>query len=88
MLDLFAAQIEGKSISTTSLCVAAAVPTTTALRWIQALLVGGHITQRPDARDARVKWIALTPDTFDTLTRILDDWYVEPSPRPTSATQG
>ncbi|WCT72032.1 MarR family transcriptional regulator [Sphingomonas naphthae] len=71
MLDLFAAQIEGKSISTTSLCVAANVPTTTALRWIQALLVGGHITQRTDDRDARVKWVALSPATFDKIARIV-----------------
>jgi hypothetical protein len=76
LLDLFAAQVEGKSVSTTSLCVAAAVPTTTALRWIQAMLVGGHILQHADQKDARVKWVTLNPSTFDRLAWLIGNYTV------------
>ena len=37
MLDLFAASLEGKTVSVSSACIAADVPSTTALRWLSVL---------------------------------------------------
>lgn len=53
LLDLMAARMEGIDVPVSSLCVAAAVPTTTALRWIRALSEAGLLERRIDMADAR-----------------------------------
>ncbi|AHE54926.1 hypothetical protein NX02_16235 [Sphingomonas sanxanigenens DSM 19645 = NX02] len=60
LLDLMAAQIEGKRVSVSSLCIAAAVPATTALRAIGMLTEAGLFERRPDPDDARRVLITLT----------------------------
>lgn len=61
LLDLFAAELEGARVSVSSLCIAAAVAPTTALRWIGRLATEGLIERRPDPRDKRRAFIALSP---------------------------
>ena len=62
LLDLVAAQLEGKPVPVSSLCIAAAVPTTTALRWIRSLSEAGLFIRQTDPGDARRTWISLSPD--------------------------
>jgi hypothetical protein len=52
LLDLKAARQEGQHVSVSSLCIAAAVPPTTALRWITAMTESGMLVRRQDPADA------------------------------------
>jgi DNA-binding transcriptional ArsR family regulator len=61
LLDLFAAELEGGRVSVSSLCIAAAVAPTTALRWIGRLAAEGLVERRPDPRDKRRAFVALSP---------------------------
>jgi hypothetical protein len=60
LLDLMAARLEGESVSVTSLCIASAVPSTTALRWIRTLTDTGLFERRADPADGRRIHISLT----------------------------
>jgi DNA-binding MarR family transcriptional regulator len=62
LLDLKAAELEGASVSVSSLCIAAAVPPTTALRWITAMSDDGMLVRRQDPDDARRVFIALSDE--------------------------
>lgn len=53
LIDLFIAYEEGEGISISSACIASAVPTTTALRWLKLLEEAGHISRSNDPSDAR-----------------------------------
>jgi DNA-binding MarR family transcriptional regulator len=53
MLDLFAAHHEGREVSVSSLCIAAAVAPTTALRWIGRMVAAGLFVRRADPADRR-----------------------------------
>lgn len=61
MLDLFAAELEQRLVSVSSLCIAAAVAPTTALRWINKLIEVGLFERQPDELDRRRAFVALTP---------------------------
>jgi DNA-binding MarR family transcriptional regulator len=60
LLDLMAAHLEGNKVSVSSLCIAAAVPPTTALRWIQQLTDRGLLERRADPLDGRRIFITLS----------------------------
>jgi hypothetical protein len=60
LLDLMAARIEGRSVAVSSLCIAAAVPATTALRWIKQLTETGLLRRVADPDDGRRVFIELT----------------------------
>lgn len=60
LLDLFAADLEHRQISVSSLCIAAAVPPTTALRWIGTLSEAGLFDRRADPSDRRRAYIGLS----------------------------
>ncbi|WP_164155602.1 helix-turn-helix domain-containing protein [Sandarakinorhabdus rubra] len=60
LLDLFIQGERGAAVSVSSACVAAAVPTTTALRWITTLVRNELIDQTPDQMDGRRKFIKLS----------------------------
>lgn len=62
LLDLFAAGMEEKDVSVSSLCIAAAVPPTTALRWIGAMTEAGMLVRRFDPKDGRRIFISLSTD--------------------------
>lgn len=62
ILDLAAARIEGVDVAISSLCIAAAVPPTTALRWIRTLTELHIFERRSDVRDGRRIFVALTDD--------------------------
>lgn len=60
LLDLYAAELEGEPVSVSSLCIAAAVAPTTALRWIARMTEDGLLERRPDESDRRRAFMALT----------------------------
>lgn len=60
LLDLFAARLEHARVSVSSLCIAAAVPPTTALRWITTLSEAGLIEREADPLDKRRAFIGLS----------------------------
>ncbi len=60
LLDLFAARLEGGNVSVSSLCIASAVPPTTALRWITTLTDAGLVARQEDPADKRRAFIVLT----------------------------
>ena len=62
MLDLMAAHLEGAQVSVSSLCIAAAVPPTTALRWIRQLTDRGLLVRKADPGDGRRVFIALSDE--------------------------
>ncbi len=68
MLDLFAARLAGEQVSVSSLCIAAAVPPTTALRWIGQLTDRGLFQRVDDPADGRRAFIALSNEATRGLT--------------------
>ncbi|MBV8971029.1 MAG: winged helix-turn-helix transcriptional regulator [Sphingomonadaceae bacterium] len=71
LLDLAAAAAEGVNVAVSSLCIAAAVPTTTALRWIRTLCEVGLFERRDDPHDARRAFIRLSPPALEAMARYL-----------------
>ncbi len=67
LLDLTAARLERRYVSVSSLCIAAAVPTTTALRWIRNLCDAGMFERNTDPDDARRALISLSADTASRM---------------------
>lgn len=72
LLDLAASRLEGIRVSVSSLCIAANVPTTTALRWIKLLVDRGLVRRTTDPADARRSFIDLTPETVPALDACLE----------------
>lgn len=64
LLDLFIAAKEGKRVPVTSACIGAAVPTTTALRWLAILEDRGLIVREGDPADARRVFVRLSADAY------------------------
>jgi len=60
LLDLFAAGLERRRVSVSSLCIAAAVPPTTALRWIGTMHEAGLFDREADPGDRRRAYIVLS----------------------------
>jgi hypothetical protein len=60
LLDLYAARLEGHRVAVSSLCIAAAVPATTALRWIKQLTDRGLFVRQADPQDGRRIYIDLS----------------------------
>lgn len=67
LLDLFAAELESRRVSVSSLCIAAAVPPTTALRWIGTLHEAGLFERHADPSDRRRAYIGLTAKGLDGM---------------------
>jgi len=71
LLDLYAARAEGRILSTKSACIGAAVPPTTALRWLLRLEQAGLITRSHPARDERLTLVEISDETFDRMSGYL-----------------
>lgn len=67
LLELYAASISQIRTSVGGLCVAAAVPQTTALRWIGHLEDKGMILRRPDPTDGRRHYLMLSPAALASM---------------------
>lgn len=73
LLDLMAAKLEGVRVSVSSLCIAAAVPATTALRWISTMTENGLLVREHDPDDARRIFIGLSEEVAASLHQYLTD---------------
>lgn len=73
LLDLYAAHARGHRISIGSATIAAAVPPTTALRYIDALQKHGLIARQADPRDKRRFYLVPT----ETAIQAMDLWFAE-----------
>jgi DNA-binding MarR family transcriptional regulator len=71
LLDLLAARVEGDQVAVSSLCIAAAVPPTTALRWIKAMTDHGLFERHADPMDGRRIFIRLS----ETATRAMSKYF-------------
>jgi DNA-binding MarR family transcriptional regulator len=69
MLDLLQAEIAQLRVPVSSLCIAAAVPATTALRWLKTMVAQGLFIRRADPHDGRRVFVELAPATSHSLRR-------------------
>ena len=67
LLDLFAAELENVHVSVSSLCIAAAVAPTTALRWIARMTDAGLFERVPDPADRRRAFMRLAPRASEAM---------------------
>jgi hypothetical protein len=68
LLDLTAAHGEGARVSVTSLCIAAGVPATTALRWLTQMVESGIFERVPDPADKRRAFIGLSEKALTAMS--------------------
>lgn len=71
MLDLFVSSELSRKVSVSSLCIAASVPSTTALRQIQLMYQRGIIEKSPDPADHRRTFVTLTQPWREKLDQLL-----------------
>lgn len=69
LLDLLQAEIAQLRVPVSSLCIAAAVPATTALRWLKTMVSQGIFVRRADPHDGRRVFVELAPDASQALRR-------------------
>jgi DNA-binding MarR family transcriptional regulator len=69
LLDLLQAEIAQHRVPVSSLCIAAAVPATTALRWIKTMTDAGLFRRRADPHDGRRIFIELAPEASQAMRR-------------------
>lgn len=72
LLEAFATHLLQQRTSVTALCNAAAVPPTTALRWVNRLEEEQLLVRRDDPLDGRRSWIEISPRGEATMRRYLD----------------
>lgn len=77
LLDLFVNTDAQRNISASSLCIAAAVPSTTALRHMAVMERRGMITRQKDPNDNRRVFIILTPEWHAKVDRLMTSWMSE-----------
>lgn len=69
LLELFHAELSHRRVPVSNLCTAAAVPPTTALRWLKTMVDKGMVVRRDDPLDGRRVYVELQPQTSDALKR-------------------
>jgi DNA-binding MarR family transcriptional regulator len=69
LLDLLQAEIAHLRVPGSSLCIAAAVPATTALRWLKTMVEEKLFVRRADPHDGRRVFVELAPETSMALRR-------------------
>lgn len=60
LLELLFAELVQHRVAVSSLCIAAAVPPTTALRWLNTLVEHGLVVRRSDPHDGRRVFVELS----------------------------
>ncbi|MEO0464301.1 MAG: MarR family transcriptional regulator [Pseudomonadota bacterium] len=72
LLDLTAAHAENARVSVTSLCIAACVPATTALRWLKQMVETGVFVRVADPEDGRRAFIELSESSQQAMARYFE----------------
>lgn len=67
LLDLLQAEIAQLRVPVSNLCLAAAVPATTALRWLKSMVAEGLFVRRADPLDGRRVLVELAPEASRSL---------------------
>lgn len=70
MLDIYVSWLEGKAVSISSCCIAAGVPASTALRWINRLAELNLVERKSDLTDRRRSYLELMPRAYQGV----HDW--------------
>ncbi|TPG18618.1 hypothetical protein EAH87_11045 [Sphingomonas koreensis] len=73
LLALYIARADRRPVSISSACIAAAVPGSTALRWIGKLEASGLVVRRPDNADHRFTWLELS----DGISEQIEHWLLQ-----------
>ena len=73
LLDLLQAEIAQLRVPVSSLCIAAAVPATTALRWLKTMVAKEIFIRRADPHDGRRVFVELAPQASQALRRYFAD---------------
>lgn len=73
LLELTEAQLHGQDVPVSSLCMASAVPPTTALRWIRTMTARGIFVRVPDRSDGRRVFVELAPDASRAMQAYFAD---------------
>lgn len=69
LLELFHCELTHRRVPVSNLCSAAAVPATTALRWLKTMVDKGLVIRRDDPLDGRRVYVELQPQTSEALKR-------------------
>ena len=69
LLDLLQAEIAQLRVPVSSLCIAASVPATTALRWLKTMTEEGLFLRRADPHDGRRVFVELAPRASQAMRR-------------------
>lgn len=69
LLDLLQAELAQLRVPVSSLCIAAAVPATTALRWLKTMTEKGLFVRRADPHDGRRIFVELAPHASVAMRR-------------------
>jgi DNA-binding MarR family transcriptional regulator len=69
LLGLLRAELLQHRVAVSSLCSSAAVPATTALRWLNTLIERRLCVRRADPHDGRRVFVELTPEASTSLRR-------------------
>ncbi len=73
LLDLLQAELAQLPVPVSSLCIAAAVPATTALRWLKTMTSQGIFLRRADPHDGRRVFVELAPAASQAMRRYFAD---------------
>ena len=73
LLDLLQAEIAQLRVPVSSLCIAASVPATTALRWLKTMTCQGIFVRRADPNDGRRVFVELAPPASQAMRRYFAD---------------
>jgi len=73
LLDLLQAEIAQHRVPVSSLCIAAAVPATTALRWIKTMTDAGLFRRRADPHDGRRVFVELSASASESMRRYFNE---------------
>lgn len=73
LLDLAIAKFKGKRLSVTSVCIGSCVPSTTALRWVGAMVDMGWAEREDDEVDARRSFLSLSKSGTDLIKKYLTE---------------
>ncbi|ANK14203.1 hypothetical protein A9D12_08065 [Erythrobacter neustonensis] len=71
LLDLYVSEFRKRPVATTSACIAAEVPASTALRWLDLLEQRSLVERYDSDQDRRVKFIRLSNEGRRALEAIL-----------------
>src|SRR5688500_13335292 len=73
LLDLLQAELAQLRVPVSSLCIAASVPATTALRWLKTMTQAGIFVRRADPHDGRRVFVELAPQARQAMRRYFAD---------------